>query len=153
MRKVVFPLVIAALLPAACQTTKQQTVELASQQVEFREPVANTKDYQTFCPDYALDVAREFFKQPKVLSGYLATGAYFKSRSESSVDVRGEQIVHQAAGIAAVYFFEEGTHKGRTGTFILAKGFFDQSNSGRWEPMIAVDPRRVDQERCYTLND
>jgi len=143
MRSVVFPFFFAALLPTASQATNQQ--------VDFRVPVTNTGNYQTFCPDHSLAVVTEFFKEPKELGGYLSTGSYFKSRSKSSVQVRDDSIVHQAPRIAAVYFFEEGTDKGREGTFILAKGFFDKSNSGRWEPMISVSPRLVDKDRCYTL--
>lgn len=152
MRKVFFPFVLAALVPAACQTTSQQGVQTTSQQVNFDVPVMNTSEYQTFCPGHSLDAVTNFFEQPKKLEGYLASGLYFSSQSKSTVEVKGEKITHQSRRIAAVYFFKEGTDQGRKGTFILAKGFFDEHGRGRWEPMIAVSPRRLDGDACYTLS-
>ncbi|WP_299620706.1 hypothetical protein [Pelagibius sp.] len=145
-------LAVMAVALAACQTTGQETAQVAAQQVVFNEPVANTGNYQVFCPDQSLDAVARFFKQPKELSGYLASGSYFSSRSESNVTIKDSSITHQAPKIAAVYFFKEGTDKGRDGVFILAKGFFDEQNRGRWEPMIAVDPRALEGDACYTLN-
>lgn len=152
MRKggLIFALMAAAL--AACQTTGQETVQVSQQQAAFNEPVANTGDYQTFCPEQSLDGVTGFFSQPQELGGYLASGGYYSSRAESTVTVKDRSITHQAPKIAAVYFFKEGTDKGRDGVFILAKGFFDEHNRGRWEPMIAVDPRALEGDACYTLN-
>jgi hypothetical protein len=153
MRKVLIFFVFAALVPTAGQATSQQGVQTTVQQAKFDVPVTNTANYQTFCPDQPLDSVIDFFEKPKELGGYLASGQYFTSGSESSVEVEGEKITHQAPRIAVVYFFKEGTDQGRKGTFILAKGFFDQSRSGRWQPMIAVSPRSLDGDVCYTLKN
>ncbi len=119
--------------------------------ISFDVPVTNTADYQTFCPGYSLDTVTAFFAKPKELEGYLSTGDFFSSNSKSAVETSNERITHQSPRIAAVYFFKEGTDQGRKGTFILAKGFHDPHSSGQWEPMIAVFPRGMDGDACYTL--